>query len=125
MRPQLLCTFTRTDQIEDCSQDILWLHQGSSVADMQSFLYVDQPEEAICVYSVVNPARYGKSTITINKKKESNTLYSINALNGLIRDLNHGVLDKSFRINWPDFADTLLLADRETGYKTIRIEQLA
>jgi hypothetical protein len=49
------------------------------------------------------------STILLHRKKESNTLYTINALNTLIRELNGGVLDTNYRVSWPDFRNTILL----------------
>jgi hypothetical protein len=66
-----------------------------------------------------------RDTISINRKKESNTLYSINALNALISHLNNGVLDKSFIIDWPNYKNTLLLSQGEYGFKTISIKELS
>jgi hypothetical protein len=43
------------------------------------------------------------NTILLHRKKESNTLYTINALNDLIKSLNKGVLDNTFPINWIDY----------------------
>ena len=39
-------------------------------------------------------------TILVHRKKQSNTLYTINALNELVKEENNGVLDKSFAIDW-------------------------
>ncbi len=49
------------------------------------------------------------NTILLHRKKESNTLYTINALNTLIKQLNGGVLDTSFPINWQDYKNSVLL----------------
>jgi hypothetical protein len=49
------------------------------------------------------------NTILLHRKKESNTLYTINALNDLIKSLNDGVLDTSFTINWIDYKNCILL----------------
>jgi hypothetical protein len=51
------------------------------------------------------------NTILLHRKKESNTLYTINALNTLIKDLNGGILDKSFVVNWNDYKNCILLTD--------------
>ena len=51
------------------------------------------------------------NTILLHRKKESNTLYTINALNTLIKDLNGGTLDKSFIVNWNDYKNCILLTD--------------
>jgi hypothetical protein len=66
-----------------------------------------------------------KDTISINRKKETNTFYSINALNSLIRLLNNGILDKSYMVDWHQYKDILLLADGDTQCKMIRIKELA
>ena len=47
----------------------------------------------------------------MGKKKQSNTLYTINALNMLIRELNNGILDKSFSIDWINYKNCILLYD--------------
>jgi hypothetical protein len=49
------------------------------------------------------------NTILLHRKKESNTLYTINALNDLIKSLNDGVLDTSYTINWTDYRNCILL----------------
>ena len=70
-------------------------------------------EELILTYNidVINTASKNAlaNTILLHRKKESNTLYTINALNALICELNRGILDTTFRINWPDFRNTILL----------------
>jgi hypothetical protein len=49
------------------------------------------------------------NTILLHRKKESNTLYTINALNALIKSLNNGVLDTNYRITWLDYKNSILL----------------
>ena len=51
------------------------------------------------------------NTILLHRKKESNTLYTINALNTLIKDLNGGILDKNYMVNWNDYKNSILLTD--------------
>ena len=51
------------------------------------------------------------NTISLHRKKQSNTLYTINALNEVIRELNDGVLDKRFPIPWEDYQNSLLLTN--------------
>ena len=87
-------------------------------------MYSYSENDIVCVYNVSNNARRMKDTISINRKRETNTLYSINALNALIVALNGGILDKSFIINWADYKDCLLLSNGDT-YKTIQIKELS
>ena len=47
----------------------------------------------------------------IHRKKETNTLYTVNALNAIIRKVNNGILDKKFIIEWENYSNSLLLTD--------------
>jgi len=49
------------------------------------------------------------NTILVHRKKQTNTLYTINALNELIKSLNNGYLDKSYMVNWNDYRNCILL----------------
>jgi hypothetical protein len=49
----------------------------------------------------------------LHRKKESNSLYTINALNILVKQLNNGVLDKTFQINWNNYRNSVLLTQGE------------
>jgi|TARA_R110002167_G_scaffold314285_3_gene519999 hypothetical protein len=53
------------------------------------------------------------NTILVHRKKQTNTLYTINALNELIMNLNEGVLDKRFPINWNSYRNCILLVQVE------------
>jgi len=92
---------------------------------MQCYHYVKSPNNVICVYNVSFDEKRLKDTISINRKKQTNTLYSINALNSLIKVLNNGILDKTFVINWENYADTILLADNITGHNVIQVKELS
>jgi hypothetical protein len=51
------------------------------------------------------------NTILLHRKKESNTLYTINALNTLISSLNNGRRDKNFIVNWNEYKNCILLTN--------------
>lgn len=125
MRPQLLCTFTYIDRLPVTIGLIYKTYNLDDVANMKCFGYVESPTSIVCIYNVQSTNKRLKDTISINRKKETNTFYSINALNGLIRSINNGVLDKSYVVNWQQFKDCLLLAEGDFGYKSILIKELA
>ena len=58
------------------------------------------------------------NTILVHRKKQTNTLYTINALNELIKSLNNGVLDKKFPIEWNNYKNCILLIQAE-GFNKI------
>ena len=47
------------------------------------------------------------------EKKHTNTLYTINALNEVIKNINNGVLDNKFPIPWENFQNTILVTNNE------------
>ena len=59
------------------------------------------------------------NSILTHRKKESNTIYTINALNRLITKLNGGVLDKKYQVNWNDYKNSVILTDGD-GYKILK-----
>lgn len=71
---------------------------------------IDSPE-LVCTYNIDTNNINGvlSNTILVHRKKISNTLYSLNSLNFLIKKLNNGVLDKDFPINWNDYKNCFLL----------------
>lgn len=124
MKPYLLCTFTYIDRLPISLGQIYEAYTKEGATNMKCYSYVEIPTHIICVYNVKTTDKKLKDTISINRKKESNTYYSINALNSLIRILNNGVLDKTFLINWNDYEDTLLLGNGQDSYKQIKIKEL-
>ncbi len=48
------------------------------------------------------------NTIRVHRKKDTNTLYSVNALNELVKLQNNGVLDKNFIIDWSGYTNCIL-----------------
>ena len=61
-----------------------------------------------------------ENTISIHRKKQTNTLYSLNAMNELIKSNNGGRLDKSYRIKWEDYSNSFLVVKGEK-LKTIPV----
>jgi hypothetical protein len=53
------------------------------------------------------------NTILVHRKKETNTMYTVNALNVIIREANNGILDKRFIINWNAYRNSILLTSDE------------
>lgn len=109
---KLFCTFTAKDELEDIISTINRRH--SILYNKIFVLESPQSEELICTYNIdtgnVSEAPL-PNTILLHRKKESNTLYTINALNTLIKKLNNGVLDTSYIINWHDYKNSILLTN--------------
>ena len=115
MRTQLLCTFTNINDLNEIIDIII-----SCNTIMYDKIYVFQNEEdknqLICTYNVEYDEDFIENipdTISLHRKKNTNTLYTINALNDLIRELNGGKLDKTFPIEWENYKNCLLLTNEE------------
>jgi hypothetical protein len=74
-------------------------------------LFVKSTNEYVLTYNVDqgNVNVIPENTILVHRKKETNSLYTINAINELIKKLNGGVVDTSYRINWQHYRNCILL----------------
>jgi hypothetical protein len=114
MKTQLLCTFTQKDRLEDILELIV-LCNDILYEKIYVFQNIKERNQLICTYNVEydsdNHPEDIPNTISLHRKKQSNTLYTINALNEVIRSLNNGVLDKRFPIPWEQYQNSLLLTN--------------
>tara|TARA_R110002073_G_scaffold259020_1_gene422002 strand:+ start:157 stop:570 length:414 start_codon:yes stop_codon:yes gene_type:complete len=121
MKTQLLCTFTQKDKLEDILSLII-LCNDILYEKVYVFQNGKDSSQLICTYNVEYDADNHPddipNTISLHRKKQSNTLYTINALNEVIRELNGGVLDKRFPIPWEQYQNSLLLTN-DTGLNKI------
>ena len=121
MKTQLLCTFAPKNILDDTLEIIIACNDI-----LYSKIYVfengNDMSQLICTYNVEydsdNHPEDIPNTISLHRKKQSNTLYTINALNEVIRELNGGVLDKRFPIPWDEYYNSLLLTN-DTGLNKI------
>ncbi len=118
MRTQLLCTFTNEGEFENIVDTIL---KTFELFSRKIFILKLQPSNELVVsYNIIpNSSSFLPSTIMVHRKKESNTMYTINALNRLIATENGGVLDKSFQVNWDKYRNSVILTDGD-GYKVMK-----
>jgi len=109
---QLLCTFTYKSKVDETVEEIQSNYELSygKIFVLQN---MRDPEEIFCTYNIEQGEykSYLDKTISIHRKRETNTLYTINALNELIKYLNDGMLDKSFPIPWDQYENSLLVTD--------------
>lgn len=113
MDTQLLCTFTTKDRLDTTLQQI-----RDKYHIVYNYIYILQNksnlEELFVTYNIdtqYQPHIPMGNTILIHRKKESNTLYTINALNELIKEENSGKLDRNFVIEWERFKNSIILTN--------------
>jgi len=109
MSNKLFCTFSTESDLENTLEVIQ--SKYNIIYNKIFVLYAKSQDEYICTYNVDfgNVSNFLENTILVHRKKESNTLYTINALNTVIKELNGGVLDTSYKINWSDYRNCILL----------------
>jgi|TARA_X000001382_G_scaffold119886_1_gene101035 hypothetical protein len=120
MRTQLLCTFTRQSRLNE-TIDIIISCNEILYDKIYIFQNQDDLTQLICTYNIELVDNYEENienTISLHRKKQSNTLYTINALNEVIRSKNNGVLDKRFNVEWSEYQNTLLLTN-EAGLNVV------
>jgi len=108
---KLFCTFTQKDDLEETITKI-----GSMYSVIYSKIFVLEiadSSEFVCTYNIesenTDRSKIIPGTILMHRRKETDTLYTINSLNLLIASLNNGVVDKTFKINWSDYRNSILL----------------
>jgi hypothetical protein len=110
---KLFCTFTTLEELDGLIKSIT-----SSYDIMYNklfVLHVKSNDEYVCTYNIDqgNVSDLPKNTILVHRKKDSNTLYTINALNELIKKLNNGIVDTKFPIDWKHYRNTILLTQHD------------
>ena len=109
---KLFCTFTL---LIDLEETVTTINRKYSILFGKIFILESpQSDELICTYNIDTnnvSAVPMANTILLHRKKESNTLYTINALNTLIMSLNEGRLDKNYMVNWQDYKNSILLTN--------------
>jgi len=120
MQTQLLCTFTSKDDLHSTLQRIRETYHL-----VYNYIYVLQNksnlEELFVTYNIdtqYKPTYPLRDTILVHRKKQSNTLYTINSLNELVKELNGGKMDKNFTVDWDMFKNCIIVTNTE-GVKKI------
>lgn len=132
MKTQLLCTFTDIQNYNEI------IKQVSSFYDIlfgkvYALQNVDDLNEIYLTYNInsalLNKSNFFSNTISVHRKKDSNTIYTINSLNMLIKHLNNGLLDLKFQINWNNYENCILLTSptgdiRKIDTKLFKIQNI-
>ena len=120
MKTQLLCTFTDKGSLDDVLELIV---ECNDILYNKIYVFenIDDEDSLLCTYNVEKTDDFiqNSKTMAIHRKKETNTLYTINALNEAIRKANNGILDKKFALEWSEYRNSLLLTN-DQGLNVVR-----
>ena len=115
---QLLCTFATAKDFRATAEEIRKFYEVYSNR-VFAFLNTQNPKEMYLTYNVLNMKKDAPkfpNTILTHRKKQTNTIYTLNALNTLIKE-EHGCLDQSFVLNWSLYQNSLII----TGDVSVKI----
>lgn len=115
---QLLCTFSNTKDFQNTINQIQKFYE---VYSNRIFVFTNTKNlsEIYLTYNVLNIKREDvkfPNTILIHRKKHTNTLYTLNAMNKLIEE-ETGKFDSTYEIDWNLYNNSLII----TGEVSIRI----
>ena len=108
---KLLCTFCHQTDVDFFIDTLNKLFELSHV-----FLYNDSDNQQkwYLMYSIeLERNQILKNTISVHRKSESNTFFTVNALNTIIANANNGKLDSSFPVEWSNYRNCLILNTSE------------
>ena len=114
---QLLCTFTNSKEYTNILEEI------RNFYSINGKIFVlcnnNNPKELYVTYNVELDGNQSKfrNTISVHRKKDTNTLYTLNAMNKLIAEENGGVFDKTFQLDWNLYRNSIIL----TGEVSVKI----
>lgn len=128
-RTILLASFIRKIDLENVLQKI---KKNFVVVGSKIFMLNDKNDENKCIltYNInldgtdnrVDFDKYIPGTISLHRKKETNTLYTLNALNEIVKQENNGELDKTFVIDWSKYTNCILISKKNDDILKIETE---
>jgi hypothetical protein len=109
---KLFCTFTSLEGLDTLISDLTRAY--TIIYNKIFVLYVKSTDEYVVTYNVEqgNIDSIPINTILVHRKKDFNVLYTVNGLNEIIKQLNNGVVDSSFRVDWQYYKNSILLTNQ-------------
>lgn len=120
MNTQLLCLFTYKEDLQ-ISLDFItskYTLVNPNIFVLESKINDNDLYITFNVEKGSAPMDSQWKTILVHRKKQSNTIYTINALNEVVKEKTGGQIDNSYQINWEDFRNCILTTSNY-GYKKI------
>ena len=120
MNTQLLCLFTIKEELDKSVEFVL---NQYILTNPNVFVLENKTNEGE-LYITFNVQKGSSAipsnwkTILVHRKKQSNTIYTINALNEVVKSKTGGILDSSYMIDWDEFKNCIITTS-SIGYKKI------
>ena len=110
MDSQLLCTFATKQTLTGL---LSRLNDNFILSNKSIFVLTTlTPYEVICTYHIdIEPnTQYLPDTILVHRKRATNTLYTLNSLNEIVK-MNTGGLSSSYIVEWEKYRNCLLVTN--------------
>mgnify|MGYP003679261318 CR=1 FL=1 len=114
-RGVLLASFMKTVSDEEVQDEVEFIVNNIEITNKLIFLLQDKndPEKKIITYNAIvekgkpfNPRLF---TMRMHRKKQTNTLYTINALNKAVALQHNGETGKHLKLDWAEYENSILL----------------
>ena len=115
-RGTLLASFLTTDSEERVAEEVQFIADNLDLTNNYIFLFRDkeEPDKKILTYNAYvakgSPYNARLFTMRVHRKKATNTLYTINALNLALAKDNEGQTGKHLKLEWEKYSNSIILA---------------
>jgi len=130
-RGVLLASFIITDDEQKIQEEVEFIVNNIEITNNLIFLLQDteNPEKKIITYNAVvekgkpfNPRLF---TMRMHRKKQTNTLYTINALNAAVASQHEGKTGKDLKLDWTQYENSILLtAGKELNVHQVEVNKI-
>ena len=127
----LLASFIKTVDEEEIQREVEFIVNNIEITNNLIFLLQDKddPEKKIITYNAVttpgkpfNPRLF---TMRMHRKKQTNTLYTINALNKAVAAQHEGQTGKHLKLDWKEYENSILLtAGKELKVHPVEVSKI-
>lgn len=118
---KLLATFTLRGELEQTLEDI---QRKYKILYNNIFVFkIEGSKELVITYNIDygNINTLPENSILVHRKKETNSLYTLNGLNEIVKSSNNGKLDPKFPVNWDNYRNSIILT-QEGELKVLEIK---
>jgi len=127
----LLASFFEAQTEDQIMEEVQAIADNLTLTNKFIFLFEDkeEPSKKILTYNAIpekgkrfNPRLF---TMRVHRKKQTNTLYTINALNLAIAQEHDGKTGKNLKLDWENYRECILLSvNRELKIQGIKVVQI-
>tara|TARA_R110002020_G_scaffold73627_3_gene188933 strand:+ start:735 stop:1175 length:441 start_codon:yes stop_codon:yes gene_type:complete len=127
----LLASFIKTIDEEEIQREVEFIVNNIEITNNLIFLLEDKedPEKKIITYNAIttpgkpfNPRLF---TMRMHRKKQTNTLYTINALNKAVAAQHDGQTGKHLKLDWNEYENSILLtAGKELKVHPVEVSKI-